>query len=362
MLQHTPLNEWHRSAGARMVDFAGWDMPLHYGSQLEEHRHVRSDVGLFDVSHMAVVDITGPDARDFLRTLLANDVGRLATPGMALYTCMLNERGGIIDDLIVYYLSEARYRCVLNAAFRDRDLAWMRGQSDAQDLRIRERRDMAMLAVQGPRARSVLADQVDASVARQLDGLKAFTSLEHGDALIGRTGYTGEDGFEVILPGRQAVDLWTHLVEAGAYPCGLGARDSLRLEAGLFLNGQDMDETTSPLVSALGWTVAWKPEDRQFVGRLALETERAAGPAQVLRGLILDARGMLRRGQIVRLADGGQGEITSGGYSPVLSKSIALARLPAQSADRGIVDVRGRELDVRVVKPPFVRNGRILIR
>lgn len=362
MLQSTPLNERHRSAGARMVDFAGWEMPLHYGSQLEEHRQVRRATGLFDVSHMAVVDITGPDARGFLRHLLANDVARLTHPGLALYTCMLDERGGIIDDLIVYYLSEARYRCVVNAATRAGDLEWMRARVGSLDMRIRERQDMAMLAVQGPGARPVLTGQVDASVGRCLEDLRSFAAIEHGDWLIARTGYTGEDGFEIILPDRQAVDLWDHLVDAGARPCGLGARDSLRLEAGLCLYGQDMDRTTSPLVSSLGWTVAWEPQDRGFIGRAALEAERDAGPARVLRGLVLEGRGVLRHDQKVLLADGQEGVITSGGFSPVLGKSIALARLPAKAGGTASVDIRGKTLPVRVVKPPFVRQGRILIR
>ncbi|MEX0730518.1 MAG: glycine cleavage system aminomethyltransferase GcvT [Aquisalimonadaceae bacterium] len=361
MLQRTPLNEWHRSAGAKMVDFAGWEMPLHYGSQLEEHRQVRSASGLFDVSHMAVVDISGPDARDYLRRLFANDISRLTHSGMALYTCMLNDQGGIRDDLIVYYLSEARYRCVVNAATREADLNWMRTHADDLDLRIRERRDMAMLAVQGPQARVLLGSQVDAAVARQMDELTPFGAIEHGDWLIARTGYTGEDGFEIILPSRQSVDFWEHLVNVGVRPCGLGARDSLRLEAGLCLYGQDMDQTTSPLASGLGWSVAWEAGDRAFIGRAALEGERAAGPGQVLRGLVLDGRGVLRPGQEVRLSDGRMGGVTSGGFSPMLGKSIALARLPANPGDTGSVEVRGRVLPVRVVKPPFVRQGRVLV-
>ncbi len=360
MLQRTPLNERHRAAGARMVNFAGWDMPLHYGSQLEEHRHVRQAAGLFDVSHMTVVDVTGPDALVYLGELMCSDPGRLHKPGRALYTCMLNESGGIIDDLILYYLSEGRYRCVLNAATRDTGLAWMRAQRRDGDLRVRERADLALLAVQGPQAPQLFQRYLDPELRRALEGMATFTAQEHGDWLIARTGYTGEDGFEIVMPGRQASDLWDHLVEFGVRPCGLGARDSLRLEAGLCLYGQDMDETTSPLVSGLGWVVHWDPPERSFIGREAVEAERRRGVSLRLRGLVLEQRGMLRHGQQVNTS-AGEGVVTSGGYSPMLGRSIALARLPAQAGDAAQVVIREQELPVRVVKPPFVRQGKVLV-
>ncbi|SEP15517.1 glycine cleavage system aminomethyltransferase GcvT [Aquisalimonas asiatica] len=361
MLQRTPLYERHKSAGAKLVDFAGWEMPVNYGSQIKEHEQVRSAAGLFDVSHMGVVDVSGADALAFLRRLLANDAARLKEPGQAFYTCMLNDAGGIIDDLIVYYLSEGRYRIVVNAARRTEDLDWMTGHAEQFDVRIRERADAAMIAVQGPQAEQCLGHAVDARLEHRLATLKPFRAMETGDWLIARTGYTGEDGFEVVLPARSAVDLWDHLTAAGAAPCGLGARDSLRLEAGLHLYGQDMDTTTTPLESALGWTVAWTPEDRDFIGRGALEKQREAGVSRRLVGFVLEGRGVLRHGQTLNSEAGGAGEITSGGFSPVLGCSIAMARIPAGDEGPWTVDMRGRALPVRRVKPPFVRNGQAFI-
>lgn len=361
MLRRTPLYERHRTAGARLVDFAGWDMPLHYGSQLEEHRTVRASAGMFDVSHMNVVGISGPDARRFLRQVLANDVARLGQSGHALYTCMLNASGGIIDDLIVYFLSEGRYRLVLNAATREKDLAWLEARAEGMDIRIRERTDLSMLAIQGPEALSRMSGQLDSTTARKLGEFRPFQGLETGDWLIARTGYTGEDGFEIILPDRQIGDLWDHLVDAGVAPCGLGARDSLRLEAGLCLYGQDMDDNTSPLSSNLGWTIAWEPANRAFIGRTALELERKQGAKETLFGLILDSRGMLRHDQPVTLPDGRHGHITSGGYSPMLGKSIALARLPVDAQGTATVELRGGPAEVRIVRPPFVRKGKVLV-
>ncbi len=360
-LRQTALHERHRQAGAKLVPFAGWDMPLHYGSQLDEHRRVREHAGVFDVSHMTVVDITGPHALSFLRRLVANDPQRLVHAGQAMYCCMLNDSGGIIDDLIIYFLSEGRYRTVVNAATRERDLEWMQRQAADFDLRIRERTDAAMLAVQGPRAETLLGECVDGLTARRLAEMKPFHGMELGDWLVARTGYTGEDGFEIILPARQAGDLWDHLLEAEVVPCGLGARDSLRLEAGLCLYGQDMDEHTSPLATSLGWTVAWTPEERDFIGRQALAEERRRGPEETLLGLVLHSRGMLRRDVVIHTADGGQGRVTSGGFSPTLGRSIALARLPAGTQGTATALLRGGETSVQVVKPPFVRQGRILI-
>ena len=362
MLRKTALHAQHVAAGAKLVDFAGWEMPLHYGSQLEEHRQVRGHAGMFDVSHMTVVDITGPEALAYLRRLIANDAGRLTQRGQAMYGCMLNERGGIIDDLIVYHLSEGRFRTVVNAATRETDLAWMHAQAEGFDLRVRERRDTAMLAIQGPAAESLLGAGVDDSTARKVAELRPFHSLEQGDWLIARTGYTGEDGFEVILPERQVVDLWEHLLAAGVAPAGLGARDSLRLEAGLCLYGQDMDEQTTPLASNLGWTIAWEPAERSFIGRNALEAERRTGARENLFGLVLESRGMLRRDTVIRTADGGEGRVTSGGFSPVLGHSIALARLPAGTRGTATAVLRGGGQPVRVVKPPFVRQGKVVIK
>jgi aminomethyltransferase len=356
MGERTPLYGEHQRHGARIVDFGGWDMPLHYGSQVDEHHAVRADAGLFDVSHMTVVDVEGRDARPWLQRVLANDVARLQAPGKALYSCMLNEAGGVIDDLIVYYLAPDRFRMVVNAATRAKDLAWLEQHARGTGLRVQERPELAMLAVQGPNACSKAAVLLPADARAAALGLKPFTCLQSGELFVARTGYTGEDGWEIILPGSQAAESWRTLVAAGIRPCGLGARDTLRLEAGMNLYGQDMDESTSPLESGLGWTIAWEPAERDFVGRKALEAQRAAGPARKFVGLLLEDRGVLRAHQRV-VAPAGEGEVTSGGFSPTLGRSIGFARVPAAAGEHVEVDVRGRMLKARVVRPPFVRNG-----
>lgn len=356
MGSRTPLYEQHLAAGAKMVDFGGWEMPLNYGSQMEEHHQVRRDVGMFDVSHMTVVDVAGTEAKAFLRYLLANDVARLTTAGKALYSGMLNEAGGVVDDLIVY-LTEMGYRIVVNAATRDKDLAWMNSQAEGYAVTLQERADLAMIAVQGPRAREVAASVVSDNRAALISDLKPFQGLPEEDWFIGRTGYTGEDGLEVILPAEQAADFWSALLAAGCRPCGLAARDTLRLEAGMNLYGVDMDETVSPLAANMGWTIAWEPAGRDFIGRKALEAQRAAGnqPKQV--GLVMSERAVLRGHQKVIVDGLGEGEITSGTFSPTLGCSIALARVPRATGDTAQVEIRGKLLNVRVVKPGFVRNG-----
>lgn len=351
----TPLYDWHVAGGAKIIDFGGWDMPLHYGSQIAEHLHVRKGAGIFDVSHMGVVDIEGPGAEAYLRYLLANDVARLATPGKALYTCMLNTAGGVIDDLIVFYRSSGCYRAVINAATRNRDMTWMQSQTSGFDCAIREREGGAMIAVQGPLARSMVAPLLPADLGRRLAALEPFMAAEAGQWFVSRTGYTGEDGVELLLPEGQAGTIWDELIAAGCRPCGLGARDTLRLEAGMNLCGADMDETTSPLESGLAWTIAWDPEDRNFVGRAALEST----PRKRMQvGLVLCGRGVLRSHQRVLVDSLGEGEITSGSFAPTLERSIGLARVPVGTAGTVQVDIRGRLLAAKVVKPPFVRNGR----
>ncbi len=360
MGQRTPLYDQHLALGAKMVDFGGWDMPLHYGSQVEEHHQVRRDCGVFDVSHMTVVDVAGDQASAYLQHLLANDVARLKSPGRALYSAMLNERGGVIDDLIVY-LTDWGYRLVVNASTRDKDLAWMQAQAADFAVEINERPQLAMLAIQGPHARARTAELVSQARATLTQELKPFQGLAEGDWFIGRTGYTGEDGLEIILPAEQAPDFLSELVGAGIPPIGLGARDTLRLEAGLNLYGQDMTEEVSPLAANMGWTVAWEPAERDFVGRAALEQQRAEGDLPKLVGLVLEERGVLRAHQVVRVNGVGDGEITSGSFSPTLGKSIALARVPAGTAERAEVEIRGKWYPVRVVQPTFVRHGKVLV-
>ncbi|PZQ16504.1 MAG: glycine cleavage system aminomethyltransferase GcvT [Rhodanobacter denitrificans] len=356
MTQQTILNASHRALGAKMVDFGGWDMPLNYGSQIEEHHAVRRDAGMFDVSHMTVVDLRGARVRDFLRHLVANSVDKLKVPGKALYTCMLDERGGVVDDLIVYYLDEQWFRIVVNAATRDKDLAWIERQAAAFDVAVRERRDLAMIAVQGPNARAKVLELLSEETRAKAGKIGKFAACEGDGLFIARTGYTGEDGFEIIVPEGEAVALWDRLLAAGVRPAGLGARDTLRLEAGMNLYGQDMDESVTPYEAGLAWTVALD-EGRDFIGRAVLESQKAAGAPRKLIGLVMDEKGVLRHGQRVA-TPAGDGEILSGTFSPTLGKSIAFARVPAGAGEDGVqVDIRGRLVPVRVVKYPFVRDG-----
>jgi aminomethyltransferase len=360
MGQRTPLFDLHLALGAKLVDFGGWDMPLHYGSQVEEHHQVRKDCGIFDVSHMRVIDVSGSQAKAWLQYLLANDVDRLKQTGRALYSAMLDADGGIIDDMIVY-LTDSGYRLVVNAATGAKDLAWMQTHLDGFDVQLNQRSELAMLAIQGPHARHKIAELVTQARAELIHQLKPFEGRAQGDWFIARTGYTGEDGLEIILPAEQAPGFFNDMVGAGISPIGLGARDTLRLEAGMNLYGQDIDEQVSPLVSNIGWTVAWQPADRNFIGRAALEAEQAQGVTSKLVGLVLEERGVLRAHQVVRIAEVGEGEITSGSFSPTLSKSIALARVPMATADRAEVEIRGKWYPVRVVQPTFVRHGKALI-
>ena len=355
----TPLYDAHVALGAKMVPFGGWDMPLHYGSQLDEHHAVRRDAGVFDVSHMQPVDITGPAAKPFLQYLLANDVNKLAEPGRALYSCMLNEHAGVVDDLICYYLAPGRYRPVVNAATADKDLAWMQQHATGFDVTITRRDDLAMLAVQGPSARSKAEALLPAPIRAAAMALRPFHAVEGNGWLVGRTGYTGEDGFEIILPAAAVSELWNGLLAAGAAPCGLGSRDTLRLEAGMSLYGQDMDEDTDPLSAGIGWTIAWTPPERLFIGREALAARRELPDLPRCVGLLLTGRGVLRAHQLVLLGGGPAGEVTSGGFSPTLERSIALARVAPAVAEGAevAVEIRGKAVPARVVKPPFVRHG-----
>ena len=360
MGRQTPLYTEHRRLGAKIVDFAGWEMPLHYGSQLEEHRQVRADAGMFDVSHMTVLDLAGAGAADFLRRLLANDIDRLS-PGKALYSCMLNEEGGVIDDLIVYWLGEGRYRLVVNAATHDKDLAWIGRQASGFDLTIAERLDDALIAVQGPTARERVHGVLSAAQAEAAAMLAPFHGVELDGLFVARTGYTGEDGYEILLPAAAAADFWRSLYNNGVKPVGLGARDTLRLEAGMALYGTDMDETVLPLEAGLAWTVAWEPAARDFVGRAALAARRDDPALRRQVGLVLEGRGVLRGHQPVYVDGVRVGEITSGTFSPFLKKGIALARVSGAAFSACEVEMRGRRLPARVVKPPFVRQGKALV-
>ena len=358
-LKRTPLYEKHAAAHGKLVDFAGWEMPVNYGSQINEHHAVRRAAGMFDVSHMRAIDVTGADATKFLRHLFANDVNKLDIDGKALYTCMLNEQGGVIDDLIVYRNGDNDFRVVLNAGCADGDMEWIRQQLKASGMAvdIAERTDLAMLAIQGPQALELTSKAIPELAKIQYPAF--FPAAQFGDFYVARTGYTGEDGIELSMPAARAGEVWDALVAAGVQPCGLGARDTLRLEAGMNLYGQDMDAEVSPFDAGLAWTVDRKDPERNFIGKAALD---AHGPRKVFLGLILADRGVLRSHMKVATANG-SGETTSGTFSPSMEKSIAFARLPAgTAADETVeVDIRGKPVKARTVKLPFVRNGKVLV-
>jgi len=359
MTNKTVLHAKHLEAGAKMVDFYGWEMPINYGSQIEEHHAVRTDAGMFDVSHMTIVDVKGTDAQAFLRRLVINDVAKLDIPGKALYTGMCDLEGGVIDDLIVYFFTNTDYRLVVNSATREKDLAWIAEQSASFDVTVTERPEFAMIAVQGPQAKAKVATLLNEQQNAAVEGMKPFFSVQAGDLFIATTGYTGEEGYEIALPEEQAADLWQQLLDAGVKPCGLGARDTLRLEAGMNLYGLDMDESVSPLAANMAWTISWEPEDRNFNGREALAAQRAAGDQPKLVGLVLEEKGVLRSGLKVVTADG-EGVITSGTFSPTLGYSIAMARVPRSVKLGSTVEVEMRKklVKVQVIKPSFVRNGK----
>lgn len=358
MPHDTPLVDLHREFGGRLVDFAGWNLPVQFSSVVEEHHAVRHAAGMFDVSHMGVVDLAGGDQTAFLRRMLTGDV-LCIRPGRALYGCMCDEQGGIIDDLITYRLSEDRYRLVINAATRAEDLAWLRSHADGFGVDVIEREGLTMIAIQGPRAREIVAE-IRPAWATSVQGLKRFAAEGLDEVFIARTGYTGEDGLEIILPAEEAVSLVRDAHAAGVVPCGLGARDSLRLEAGLNLYGQDMDRTTTPLESNLAWTVSWHDDQRAFIGREVLADQHRSGVQRNLIGLVLNEKGVPRPEMDV-LTEAGAGTITSGGFSPSLQCGIALARLPIAGVQPGCtvtIQVRKRELNATIHQPPFVRGGR----
>lgn len=363
MNSRTCLYAAHKKLDAKIVDFSGWDMPLHYGSQIKEHHCVRRDCGMFDVSHMSVVEIDGRDGRAYLRYLLANDVAKIAKPGQGLYSAMLNENGGVLDDLIAYALPSG-FRLVVNCASGAKDLAWMNECARGFQVALQQRADLAIIAVQGPQAIARVGSVVGQTLADKISALKPFTSVfapslqSSDDWQYARTGYTGEDGLEIILPSCEAEAFWWQLHEAGVPPVGLAARDTLRLEAGFNLYGHEMNEDISPLQANMAWTIAWADKERDFVGRSALLAARGASPQNKLVGVLLTQRGVLRDGQAVYIEGCQQpGVITSGSFSPTLGYSIALARVPVQAGDRAEVVMRKKRETVRLIEPGFIRHG-----
>ena len=357
MIENTPLHAAHLAAQAKMVAFHGWNMPLHYGSQIKEHEAVRTHAGMFDVSHMTVVDILGAGGRQFLRRLLTNDIDKLKHVGRALYSCLCNEHGGILDDLIVYQRAPDNYRLILNAATRAHVLPWIHEKSAGFAVGIQERHELAMLAVQGPEAIQKISNVLTPPQVDAISTLAPFECVDVDAWFFARTGYTGEDGLEIVLPEDAITPFWHQLLNTGIIPCGLAARDTLRLEAGLLLYGQDMDENTTPLNSGLGWTIAWEPQARDFIGMTALLSQKNDGVKQKLVGLTLHGPGVMRTGQTVLLNNQPIGLITSGSYSPTLKRSIALARVSKEVAQDAYVDIRGKHVPVIVGKPRFVKHG-----
>jgi len=361
MGKQTPFYSSHLASNAKIVDFGGWDMPLHYGSQMDEHHIVRQDAGMFDVSHMTVVDVSGDQAKAYLQNLLANDVDKLQQSGKALYTGMLNEKGGVVDDLIVYFIDATHYRLVVNASTREKDLAWMNKHAANFEVSIEENNQFAMLAVQGPNAIEKTNQVLSETQKQAVEGLSVFFAADSEGFFIARTGYTGEDGYEIMVPADQAETCWNKLIEVGVKPCGLGARDTLRLEAGMNLYGNDMDESVSPLEANMAWTIAWKPEERDFIGKSALLAEKEAGVKNKLVGLVLEGRGVIRSHMKVIIEGVGEGETTSGTMSPTLKKSIGMARVPKATGDSVMLEIRGKLIPAKVVKPSFVRKGEALV-
>ena len=358
MLKKTPLYTLHQQAGAKLVDFAGWEMPINYGSQLDEHHSVRQSAGMFDVSHMGVLDITGADATSFLRYALANDVAKMKSPGSALYTCLSNPTGGVIDDLIIYWLAEDWYRIIMNASRRVEDYGWLSRLAEDFSVKLNVKPELCIIAVQGPNAIQKVLGVLAAEWQSVITGLGPFKVAIRDNIQIARTGYTGEDGLEIILDARNAVSLWEKLVTAGVKPCGLGARDTLRLEAGLNLYGHDMNEEITPYEANLAWTISLSDPARDFVGKEALLRQKNEGITSKLVGLVMEERGVLRDHQKVFIDGVGEGEITSGSFSPTLGYAIALARVPQHAVGNASVERRGTCIPVKLIKPPFVKHGK----
>ena len=350
----TPLYHEHEKAHAKFVDFFEWKMPLHYGSPIAEHLAVRESAGIFDVSHMTVIDIIGAGCRPFLRRLMTRDVDEIKHRGGACYSCMCNELGGIIDDVLIYYRSPDNYRLVFNASTKDRVTQWLNHHAQDFAIGLQIRPELCLIAIQGPEAIERIMPLLTANQMDILSTLKRFNSVEDQAYFFGRTGYTGEDGLEIILPAPEAIELWQKLISAGFQPCGLAARDNLRLEAGLMLNGQDMDENITPFQAALDWTLSWNAQDREFIGKPALLQEKEQGSEKKLIGIQLDAQVILRHGQHLYAHEKLVGEVTSGIFSPLLKQSIGFARIHTHAIHEPLtVSIRDKMYPVSVHSTRF---------
>jgi aminomethyltransferase len=344
-LLRTPLHDGHVALGARMIPFVGWEMPVQYAGVIAEHRAVRTDCGVFDVSHMGEIEVEGPRAHELLQSLLANDLDKIG-PGGAQYTLLTNERGGIVDDLIAYRIEDTRYLLIVNASNRDADYAWLK-EREIRGSEVSDRSDgYALLAVQGPRAIERLG----------LPPAKPFTwamdEIDGIEVMVNRTGYTGEDGCELMVPAEDAPALWNRVLARGATPCGLGARDTLRLEVCYPLHGNDITPETDAMSAGLGWVCAL---DKEFTGVGELRRIKEQGPARKLSAFVMEEKGIPRQG--MPIVEGG--EVTSGTLSPMLDVGIGLGYVDAKIADPGTgitIDVRGRERAARIVKKPIYRR------
>lgn len=364
MANQTPLYEQHLALGAKIAVFQNWSLPLNFGSQIDEHHAVRQQAGMFDVSHMMVTDIEGAGSQDFLRYILANNIDKLSQPGRALYSLMLNESGGIIDDLIVYFLAPNKYRIVSNAGTRQRVSQWFEQHAHQFECHHYTRNDLVMIAVQGPHALNMIQPFLPTQVATHTAQLKPFHICDADNWFIAATGYTGESGVEVLLPIKEGQKFWTDCNELGVTPCGLGARDTLRLEAGFCLYGQDMDEQTSPFACRLDWTLALEPSERDFIGKKAL-LEARKNTNEDFVGLVMRERGVMRTKMPLYQHEQQEeaiGFVTSGGFSPTLGCSIALARVKKTTTQTAYVCLRQGWIRVDVVDPVFFRRGKIVVK
>jgi aminomethyltransferase len=360
-LKKTPLHDCHLALGARLVPFVGWQMPVQYAGTVAEHMAVRTAVGLFDVSHMGEIEIRGPQALDLVQRLTPNDAASLS-PGRIQYSALTTERGTFVDDVLVYRLGEERFLLVVNAANAAKDLAWLLRHGEGFEAEVLDRNDeYAQIAIQGPRAQEVLGRVTSLDLAAIRYYRFARGEVLGREALVSRTGYTGEDGFEIYLPPAEAPALWTALLEAGEaegiQAAGLGARDTLRLEACMALYGNDIDETTTVLEAGLDWIVKWEAGD--FLGRAALAEQRERGLTRKLCGFRMTGRGIPRPGYAVRVNGDETGPVTSGSHAPFLKENVGLTYLPVESSEAGTalaVVVRDREVEAEVVATPFYRR------
>ncbi len=360
--QQTALYDCHKEAGAKFVEFAGWQMPVQYLGVMDEHRAVRSAAGLFDVSHMGELRVSGPDAETFLQQLTPNDVSKLK-PGRAHYSALLNERGTYLDDILVYRLDEADFLVVVNAANVAKDFDWVRGHVSGDVTVENVSEQWALLALQGPAAVDILRQLTDLD----LDAIRYYRfaqgSVDGVEGIVSRTGYTGEDGFELYLPPDGSAQVWRALMAAGEthglVPAGLGARDTLRLEAAMALYGHEIDDSTTPWDAALDWTVKLAKGD--FIGRQALVEQRDSGVRRKLVGFEVEGRGIAREGHAVLRGEQPVGQVTSGTFSPSFEKALGLAYVPVEMAEPGselTLQVRSRRLPARVVETPFYRRAK----